>query len=84
MSDDIVQRLERHAAGSQRADGSTHWGEVGPSLARAALTEIGRLRAALHFAAGLLSSCAPYDQMHPDRVLELLTGERHHDHHEST
>jgi hypothetical protein len=44
---------------------------------------IERLRTALHLAAGLLSSCAPYDQMHPDRVLELLTGERHHDHHET-
>jgi len=46
--------------------------------------EINQLRAALHLAAGLLSSCAPYDQMHPNRVLELLTDERHHDHHEST
>jgi len=49
-----------------------------------AANEIERLRTALHLAAGLLSSCAPYDQMHPNRVLELLTGERHHDHHEST
>jgi hypothetical protein len=47
VPDDIVQRLERHAAGSQRADGSTHWAEVGPSLARAALTEIERLQAEL-------------------------------------
>lgn len=44
---------------------------------------IERLRTALRLAAGLLSSCAPYDQMHPDRVLELLTDERDHDHHES-
>jgi hypothetical protein len=45
VPDDIVQRLERHAAGSQQEDGSTHWVEVGPSLARAALTEIEQLRA---------------------------------------
>jgi hypothetical protein len=40
----IVERLERHAAGTQRADGSTRWAEVGPGLARDALAEIERLR----------------------------------------
>lgn len=49
MADDIVQRLERHAEGKVRVDGSTHWVEVGPSLARDALAEIERLRALIRF-----------------------------------
>lgn len=45
MGDDIIERLERYAAGTPRANGSLHWVEVGPSLAKAALAEIERLRA---------------------------------------
>jgi hypothetical protein len=77
MTDDIVTRLHLMA---WRGPEGEPWIE---QMLRAA-DEIERLRTALHLAAGLLSSCAPYDHMHPDRVLELLTGERHHDHHEST
>lgn len=73
MGDDIVTRLR-----------SEHRMALAPLHMSDAADEIERLRTALHFAAGLLSSCAPYDQMHPDRVLELLTDERDHDHHEST
>ena len=97
MADDIVTRLEEYACRgavfavndmcSDAADEIERLRHQVDDLRRCLehdQFEIERLRTALRLAAGLLSSCAPYDQMHPDRVLELLTDERDHDHHEST
>lgn len=74
MADGLLHRLRTFGAYIMFDDGTTTPFQPNP-LTTAAADEIERLTAALHLAAGLLSTLPPYDHMTPDRVLEFLTKE---------